>query len=104
MLDLVDTESVSSEVLRQNLLADHADWFLIAKDDDLTRVFDGMKPAARQFSFEPGAPHIAFHVRCSAPDNTARCGGFRGKEMQQPAFCAEMSVKLCHRATVRDSG
>ncbi|MDF3413594.1 MULTISPECIES: hypothetical protein [unclassified Sulfitobacter] len=52
-----------------------SDWFLIAEDHNLTRVFNSLKPATAQFCGKDISAAEPFYVAGLAPDDrTSGCG------------------------------
>lgn len=77
-------------------LSKNAHGILVAKDHDLPGILDCVISASVKFRFEPSAPNIAFHIRQPPPHDAALTRRFGRKEVQEPAFGAEISVGPSH--------
>jgi len=80
------------------------DGVLVAENDELSRIFDGMKSAAPHLVKEPLATDEAFHIRHLASDDAAFSDGFCAEKLDDPAIRGDGNGKALHPATLPQPG
>jgi hypothetical protein len=78
--------------LRRNLnSAQDVDWVLVAQDDELAGVFDGVKSAAANFVKEPLATYQTFQIHNLSTDYAAFGNGFGVEKLDYPAVRSDVN-------------
>lgn len=77
----------------QDIVSQHpTNRLAIAKNDQLTCVFDRLKPAPVQFNEKPLPPDIPINVAQRATDDTSISCSFSAKQICHPIFGRDCSV------------